>query len=54
MSFALGSSRNKEDKKYSHNMNKSITDKGDLEEINKIKEMLNPDEIVLLVQDNQK
>ena len=48
MSFALGSS-NKEDKKYSHNMNKSITDKGDLEEINKINEMLNPDEKVLLV-----
>src|SRR5829696_3231466 len=49
MSFALGSSSNKEDKKYSHNMNKSITDKGDLEEINKINEMLNPDEKVLLV-----
>src|SRR5687768_3972108 len=48
MSFALGSS-NKEDKKYSHDMKKSITDKGDLEEINKISEMLNPDEIVLLV-----
>ncbi len=48
MSFALGSS-NKEDKKYSHDMNKSITDKGDLEEINKINEMLNPDEKVLLV-----
>lgn len=48
MSFALGSS-NKEDKKYSHDMKKSITDKGDLEEINKINEMLNPDEIVLLV-----
>jgi hypothetical protein len=49
MSFALGSSSNKEDKKYSHNMNNSITDKGDLEEINKINEMLNPDEKVLLV-----
>ena len=48
MSFALGSS-NKEDKKYSHNMNKSITDKGDLKEITKINEMLNPDEKVLLV-----
>lgn len=47
MFFALGS--NKEDKKYSHNMNKSITDKGDLAEINKINEMLNPDEKVLLV-----
>src|SRR5919107_120810 len=48
MSFAVGSS-NKEDKKYSHDMNKSITDKGDLEEITKINEMLNPDEKVLLV-----
>ena len=48
MSFALGSS-NKEDKKYSHDMKKSITDKGDIEEINKINEMLNPDEKVLLV-----
>src|SRR5688500_12158877 len=48
MSFALGSS-NKEDNKYSHDMKKSITDKGELDEINKISEMLNQDEIVLLV-----
>jgi predicted DNA-binding ArsR family transcriptional regulator len=48
MSFALGI-RNKDDKGYSHDIKKSIIDKGDLEEINKISEMLNPDEKVLLV-----
>ena len=48
MSFALGID-NKDDKGYSHDIKKSIIDKGDLEEINKISEMLNPDEKVLLV-----
>jgi predicted DNA-binding ArsR family transcriptional regulator len=48
MSFALGIG-NKDDKGYSHDIKKSIIDKGDLEEINKISEMLNPDEKVLLV-----
>lgn len=48
MSFDLGR-RNKPDKEYSHDNKKSITDKADLKEINKINEMLNPDEKVLLV-----
>jgi predicted DNA-binding ArsR family transcriptional regulator len=48
MSFALGIG-NKDDKGYSHDIKKSIIDKGDLEEINKISEILNPDEKVLLV-----
>ena len=48
MSFALGR-RSKADKEYSHDSKKSITDKDDLEEVNKINEMLNPDEKVLLV-----
>jgi hypothetical protein len=48
MSFALGIG-NKDDRGYSHDIKKSIIDKGDLEEINKISEMLNPDEKVLLV-----
>jgi len=47
MSFALGG--NKEDKEYSQDIKKSMIGKGDLKEINKISEMLNPDEKVLLV-----
>ena len=48
MSFALDTG-NKENKEYSHDIKKSMIDKGDLEEINKISEMLNPEEKVLLV-----
>ena len=46
--FTRSSKENKE-KEYSHNMKKSITNKDDLDEINKINEMLNPDEKILLV-----
>ena len=46
--FTRSSKENKE-KEYSHNMKKPITNKGDLDEINKITDMLNPDEKVLLV-----
>src|SRR6187431_182163 len=48
MSFELDTG-NKENKEYSHDIKKSMIDKGDLEEINKISEMLNPEEKVLLV-----
>ena len=48
MSFALDTG-NKENKEYSQDIKKSMIDKGDLEEINKISEMLNPEEKVLLV-----
>ena len=48
MPFALDTG-NKENKEYSHDIKKSMIDKGDLEEINKISEMLNPEEKVLLV-----
>jgi hypothetical protein len=46
--FTRSSKENKE-KEYSHNIKKPITNKGDLDEINKINEMLNPDEKILLV-----
>ena len=48
MSFELDTG-NKENKEYSHDIKKSMIGKGDLKEINKISEMLNPDEKVLLV-----
>jgi hypothetical protein len=46
--FTRSSKENKE-KEYSQNIKKPITNKGDLDEINKINEMLNPDEKILLV-----
>src|ERR671918_278645 len=47
MPFGFSSNRKEEQKEYP--LNTHITDRDDLEEINKIKEMLNPDEKVLLV-----
>lgn len=47
MPFGFGSNRKEEQKQQPFNTH--ITDGDDLEEINKIREMLNPDEKVLLV-----
>ena len=48
------SSKEDKDKEYSHHIKKYITDKDDVEEVNKINEMLNPDEKVLLVAKQSK
>ncbi|HEX7142350.1 MAG TPA: PH domain-containing protein [Nitrososphaeraceae archaeon] len=48
------SSKEDKDKEYSHHIKKSITDKHDVKEVNKINEMLNPDEKVLLVAKQSK
>src|SRR5919108_3283599 len=47
MPFGFSSNRKEDQKEYP--LNTHLTDGDDLEEINKIKEMLNPDEKVLLV-----
>jgi hypothetical protein len=54
MSFSSNENNGETDNKYSNHFKKPVTDKGDLEEINKINEMLNPDRKYYLLQDNQK
>jgi hypothetical protein len=54
MSFGFSSSEEDKDKEYSQHMKKSITDKDDVEEVDKINEMLNPDEEILLVAKQSK
>ena len=49
MPFGFGSSKEEEDKKYSQYIKKPVTNSNDLDEVNKISEMLNSDEKVLLV-----
>jgi Bacterial PH domain len=54
MPFGFGSSKEEEDKKYSQYIKKPVTNRNDLDEVNKINEMLNPDEKVLLVATQSK
>ncbi|HET8858042.1 MAG TPA: hypothetical protein VFM28_10990, partial [Nitrososphaeraceae archaeon] len=50
MSFGFGySKKEEEDKEYSQHNKKNVLNGDDLKEVNKIIEMLNPDEKVLLV-----
>lgn len=49
MPFGFGDSTKEEDKEYSQDSKKNVLNGDDLKEVNKIIEMLNPDEKVLLV-----
>jgi Bacterial PH domain/Short C-terminal domain len=54
MPFGFGDNKKEENKEYSQHSKKNVLDEDDLDEINKIIEMLNPDEKVLLVASQSK
>jgi hypothetical protein len=54
MPFGFGDNKKEENKEYSQHNKKNVLDEDDLDEINKIIEMLNPDEKVLLVASQSK
>ncbi len=54
MPFGFGDNKTEENKEYSQYSKKNVLDEDDLDEINKIIEMLNPDEKVLLVASQSK
>jgi hypothetical protein len=54
MSFGFGDNKKEENKEYSQHSKKNVLDEDDLDKINKIIEMLNPDEKVLLVESQSK
>lgn len=54
MPFGFGDNKTEENKEYSQHSKKNVLDEDDLDEINKIIEMLNPDEKVLLVASQSK
>lgn len=54
MPFGFSDNKTEENKEYSQHSKKNVLDEDDLDEINKIIEMLNPDEKVLLVASQSK